>query len=425
MRPTEALRTARRSTALVVASAALVACGQPVEGERWGGVFERETGVPSEVPPPQPLPEPPSTPVTPPPPTGGPAVPDSEHVLASLPEAPTQGSAGRPCGVRLTEFKMAGGTPAQVTPGDAGSVWFTDPVSEVIGHLTGDGAVRRYRLPAGSTPGKISRGPDGNYWFVDARIKWSASHAGYDSNGDPSIGRITPEGRLDFFPLPTAEARWGGTERSQPVDIVAGPDQAMWVTEMGANKIARVALDGKITEYDLPSRQVMHAMIDGIVTGPDGAIWFQQALRNSLGRLDPATGRFDEFPKLDGERGLVGGQDLTVGADGALWFAGSHSGDDAGVNRMTLDGRMTHVPLPGDRRYRPSAVTADRRGGMWFIDDEVGRPVHVTATGEMTAFGAGGPPVWETVGAGIATAEDGTVWYTRPEVHTIGRIACF
>jgi hypothetical protein len=27
---------------------------------------------------------------------------------------------------------------------------------------------------------------------VDARIKSSASHAGYDSTGDPSIGRITP-----------------------------------------------------------------------------------------------------------------------------------------------------------------------------------------------------------------------------------------
>ena len=69
---------------------ALVGCGQPVEDERWGGVFEREVGVPSELPPPQPEPGPgPTTPVTAPPPPGVPVVPDSEQVLASLPEAPT------------------------------------------------------------------------------------------------------------------------------------------------------------------------------------------------------------------------------------------------------------------------------------------------------------------------------------------------
>jgi virginiamycin B lyase len=60
-----------------------------------------------------------------------------------------------------------------------------------------------------------SPGPAGNLWFTEF-------------NGN-KIGRITPQGAITEFPVPTAN--------SAPNGITAGPDGSVWFTEEGANKI--------------------------------------------------------------------------------------------------------------------------------------------------------------------------------------------
>jgi len=35
--------------------------------------------------------------------------------------------------------------------------------------------------------------------------------------------------------------------------------------------------------------------------GPDGALWFTEQMANKLGRLDPATGAFKEYPLVEGK----------------------------------------------------------------------------------------------------------------------------
>lgn len=437
MLPSLPSRRFRWMAGLVLSAVTLVGCGQPVEDERWGGTFAARVDVPGgEVPPSEPAPGPDSAaPVTGPPPTVPPApvLPETDQASASAPVEPSEGSGGGSCGVQLVEFTMGAGAPTGLAAGGDGSVWFTDSVAGLIGHLGADGSVARYRLPSGSTPGAIAPGPDGNYWFVDPRVDWrDTTVPGGRSTGAPAVGRITPSGQVDVFPLPTAEQnRMGGPGvGSLPYDIVTGPDDAMWVTESGADKIARVSLDGTITEFDVPSRSVMHAHLGGIVSGPDGALWFQQALRNSLGRYDPTTNRFDEFPKLDDEHGLIGGQGLEVSVDGALWFEGFGNGSGtAGLNRMTIDGRMRHFPLPGDRwRNGAAALAPDRAGGVWFLDGTGGPPAHMSPEGAITRFAAldARPATQElAIGSGgMTTAADGTVWYSRPDRHTIGRIAC-
>src|SRR3974390_1781594 len=47
------------------------------------------------------------------------------------------------------------------------------------------------------------------------------------------------------FTLPNAD--------STPTHITVGPDGALWVTELDANKIGRITLDGKITEFPIPT----------------------------------------------------------------------------------------------------------------------------------------------------------------------------
>jgi hypothetical protein len=65
---------------------------------------------------------------------------------------------------------------------------------------------------------EITAGPDGNLWFTESRAN--------------KIGRITPSGTIDEFPVPTA--------KSLPFGITAGPDGNLWFTESKANKIGRI-----------------------------------------------------------------------------------------------------------------------------------------------------------------------------------------
>lgn len=62
---------------------------------------------------------------------------------------------------------------------------------------------------------------------------------------------------------------------------MTGPDRALWFTEWGSNQIGRITMQGEITEYPIPTQ---NAEPHGIASGPDGAIWFAEEC-NKIGRL--------------------------------------------------------------------------------------------------------------------------------------------
>jgi streptogramin lyase len=64
--------------------------------------------------------------------------------------------------------------------------------------------------------------------------------------------------------------------------IAAGPDGAMWFTELTGNKIGRISTAGVVTEYAIPTPGSNPI---GIAAGPDGALWFAEYLGNKIGRI--------------------------------------------------------------------------------------------------------------------------------------------
>ena len=79
-------------------------------------------------------------------------------------------------------------------------------------------------LTSESLPFGITAGPDGNLWFTEC-----ISNAGSCSYS--KIGRITPNGQITEFPLPTP------TKYNEPHGITAGPDGNLWFTEEGNGQI--------------------------------------------------------------------------------------------------------------------------------------------------------------------------------------------
>ncbi len=74
-------------------------------------------------------------------------------------------------------------------------------------------------------------------WFVEL----SGRMDGRQPDGN-RVGRITLDGKVSEFPIPSANG--------SPINIAVGPDRNIWFTKAG--KLGRVTPDGAITEFDIP-----------------------------------------------------------------------------------------------------------------------------------------------------------------------------
>jgi virginiamycin B lyase len=323
----------------------------------------------------------------------------------------------------VTEFLVAGATPGSLAAAPDGSVWFTDTDRGAVGHLGPDGTVRAFPLAGNRHAVGIAAAPDGDIWFTQYSGYRPAAPSADPSTGPAAIGHLTPEGSMTEFPLPTQQANPMGVADmgSSPTAIVAGPDGAMWFTEMGADQIGRINAEGLITEYPLPDRNRRHANPEGITVGPDGAIWFTEALTNQLGRIDPATGSITEFPTFTNaaQRGIS--QSVAAGADGDVWFDNINA---AVIGHMTTAGKATVERLP-DGRYKPTALVPGPDGKMWFFDQQKPAIVRLSAQGQpadvVSLPGGSNQYVF-----GTALAADGGshIWFAEPAAKKIGRIDC-
>jgi len=132
-------------------------------------------------------------------------------------------------------------------------------------------------------------------------------------------------------------------------------------TEVGELKVT-------IREWDVPTKG---AHPHDPAVGTDGALWFTEQMANKLGRLDPHTGSFKEFPlKLEdsGPHGLVADR------DGNIWFTGNFKGYIGKLDPKT--GVTTEFKIPGPKGEDPHTAVFDSHGMLWFtlqVANMVGR----------------------------------------------------
>jgi streptogramin lyase len=161
--------------------------------------------------------------------------------------------------------------PEGIAAGPDDKLWFAEAGANKIARITTAGTITtgdEFPTPtAFAQPSGIATGPDGRLWFTE------------DSAG--KIGRITTTGVItaaDEFPTPTAG--------SAPRRIVAGPDGNLWFTESqsGVDKIGRITPSGAIDEFPLAAGRRPF----GITAGPDGNLWFGEVGTNGVGRINTA-----------------------------------------------------------------------------------------------------------------------------------------
>ncbi len=276
----------------------------------------------------------------------------------------------------IVEYPMldAKDIPAVIAAGKDGSVWFTIDYAAAIGRVY-EGKVQRIAKPTVSlVPVGLAVAADGAAWYADSNAR--------------EIARITPEGRITAVALGMPLARLGkvaiapdggvwfaeataysisrvkhgklerhviDSVRGGPYGVAVAPDGVVWATLQGANQLLRIALDGKMTTFDIPTRGSSPTDIE--VAG-DGAVWFTEFRGNKIGRF--AQGRFEEWPVGDDNAGLTG---LGIAHDGAVWFGLLRKGS---LGRLR-DGKLKEFKLPRERA-RPYSVAVDKTGNVWYTD---------------------------------------------------------
>jgi virginiamycin B lyase len=244
-------------------------------------------------------------------------------------------------GITPTVFRLPpGSAPRGLAFGPGGALYIAETGTNIggnaIGRLLPNGDLKQFLLPAGAgSPWGIAYGPDGKIWFTEVA-------AG-------KVGRLDPvTGAIVEFQLPTAN--------SQPQGIVAGADGALWGTEAAGNRVFRITVLGRATEFRIPTPNSVPV---AIAPGRFGYLWVSELQGGKLLRVS-RSGRMREFPLPGGARpyGLVSAP------DGNVWFA------DRGRNRIGLvtpAGRVFEYPLPTPNA-QPTAIAPLALGRFAFTE---------------------------------------------------------
>jgi virginiamycin B lyase len=96
--------------------------------------------------------------------------------------------------------------------------------------------------------------------------------------------------------------------------------------------------------------------------GPDGALWFTEQMANKLGRLDPETGAFKEYPLVAGKNS--GPHGLTADSEGNIWYTANFAGYIGKLDPRT--GKVTEYKMPDEKSDDPHTAVFDAHGILWF-----------------------------------------------------------
>ena len=214
------------------------------------------------------------------------------------------------------------------------------------------------------------------------------------------FGLSPASAQVTEFAVPTAA--------SSPFGIVSGPDGNLWFTEFTSDKIGRATTAGVITEFAF-SAGFGPA---GLTSGPDGNLWVCGFSGNKIARVTTAgvVTEFNVPTAASAPRSIVSGP------DGNLWFTET---DGNKIAKVTTAGAFTEFAIP-TAASSPRGIALGADGNLWFTESATDKIGRVTTAGVFTEFNV------PTVGAtprNIIRGLDDALWFTQQGSNKIGRIS--
>jgi virginiamycin B lyase len=217
-------------------------------------------------------------------------------------------------GADISEIALptAGSTPTGITAGSDNALYFTEVSGNRVGRIptnaTSTSAITEITVPvAAAHPFGMSTAADGTIWFTElsanivahmplgATLPSQITSITIPTAGSSPLGiasgaagttivaerNTTKIASVPSGATTTSQITEFNTGAGQPYWTVLGPDGAIWFAEASGNKIGRIATDGTLVEFTVPTL----GPLTGIATGPDGAIWFTEVFNSKIGRI--------------------------------------------------------------------------------------------------------------------------------------------
>jgi virginiamycin B lyase len=231
------------------------------------------------------------------------------------------------------------------------------------------------------------------------------------ATGTPVAASNTSDPAINSF----AVSPPGSDANNQAVvdDLITGPDGALWFTWIRYTVfgLGRVTTAGQVSTFPAPSGW----WLAGLTVG-DGSLWTAESHDGAryIGQWSTAGALIHEFPVTSRVQGGI-----TWGPDGALWFVGGTSGDPGGwmggfIGRMTTAGATTTYPLPPSSNGYNAAneIVVGPDGDLWFDLPSQGAVGRMTLTGAVTEFPLPGAEksVSSLADHVLAVGSDGAMW---------------
>ena len=248
----------------------------------------------------------------------------------------------------LTRFPLPSSEAAgvhSVIPARDGTVWFTEAERGKIGQLDpATKEITEYQntpLPDGKRTGTHTIRVDerGMVWV----------------SGGPAISMFDPKTEeFKHFDV-------GGTYGN-----VLGQNGDEWFTSFVEDgPIARITRDGILTKFYPPTKgKPQRLQVDS-----DGIVWFSERRGGKIGRLDPNTAEFKEFPLPGPEPSPYA---LGIDRNHMIWYS-SHEQDTLGrLDPKT--GQVTEYPFPHSE-IAMREFFLDSQGRMWYassVNNKIG-----------------------------------------------------
>ena len=228
------------------------------------------------------------------------------------------------------------------------------------------------------------------------------------------IGRFDPT-TLEFteIAMPPGSAAPGRASLGNPQIDRNG---ILWVND-GPNRrwLSYDTKTGKFLAFAWP-RDRGNAGGNSMALHPDGTVWATGAAKE-VRMLDPATAQFKFFEAPSAKTGkLPGSYGLAVAGDGAVWWAEPLVDMMARVDPAT--GKVEEFKIPDQGRSYPRRMNNDANGDLWVANWLSGKLMKIDhKTGQMTLYA---PPT-QISGHYSVTADkkNNLIWSSEHQVDMI------
>ena len=280
------------------------------------------------------------------------------------------------------------------------------------------------RLPRTLLEGKALHYRAVQYDISDSDVGAEPHDVAVDPHGNGWVSERTGKlGRLDAKTLEFTE-----------VPIPAGPAPAngqvlgnlqidakgqLWVPDGPNYRWLEYDINaGKFTVYDWPKDVRADAGGNSMVIHPNGQIWETGA--NQARMLNTATKEFKFYdtPSYLATQKATGAYGITVAGDGSVWWAEDAADRMARVDPAT--GKVEEFKIPFDGLAYPRRMSHDARGDVWVGLWNAGLLMKVDYETKQMAFFA--PPT-ETNGAYSVTVDrkNNLIWVSEQQADKIAR----